>query len=234
MNCFEARRALLTDPARLPGDVANHVSQCERCGRFAAQVRTLDMRVADAWSIGTPPGLGDRLKLSGPQRSRAWVPVMGGLALAASVLVAALVIGFPSAQGPGGIDWAASMVAHSEYDAAHELSADPDASQDFERVIQRLGGRIRAIPDGITRAGYCVLDGKAALHAVIEHAGERFVVYVLPGVAAQQTLVDLGGWHGEILSGDHSTIAVLGRGTTDAIEQLAQSLAASVQWSGSA
>ncbi len=52
MNCFEARRALLTDPARLPGDVANHVSQCERCGRFAAQVRTLDMRVADAWSIG--------------------------------------------------------------------------------------------------------------------------------------------------------------------------------------
>ena len=109
MNCFEARRALLTDPARLPGDVANHVSQCERCGRFAAQVRTLDMRVADAWSIGTPPGLGDRLKLSGPQRSRAWVPVMGGLALAASVLVAALVIGFPSAQGPGGIDWAASL-----------------------------------------------------------------------------------------------------------------------------
>jgi len=232
MNCFEARRALLTDPARLPSTVATHVEQCERCGRVASQIRTLDLRVADALNVDPPVGLTERLKLAGPRRPRWLAPSMAGMALAASVLVATIVIGWPAPSTVAGADWAGSVVSHTEYDAAHELTANPAAPADFQHVIERLGGQVRAIPEGLTRAGYCILEGRAALHAVIERAGQRFVVYVMPGVSTAETHVDLRGWRGEIISGENVAIAVIGRDATDDIEPLMKSLAASVQWSG--
>ena len=86
MNCFDARRALLTDPARLPESIADHVSQCRRCAREAAQIRRLDRRVAEVARVPVPEGLNDRLKMAGPQpMRRRLLPWGGGAALAAGL-----------------------------------------------------------------------------------------------------------------------------------------------------
>lgn len=232
MNCFDARRALLTDPARLPEPIAEHVAHCPRCGKEAAQIRQLDRHVASAAQVPVPEGLNERLKMVGPRPRRTRVlPWTGGLALAASVLVAVFVFGGSPSATRSASDWMGAMVAHNDYDAAHELSPDPAADQDFRDVLQRLGGHVDALPAGITRAGYCVLEGRAALHAVIERTGQRFVVYLIPGVSTQSMLVRMQGWEGEILSAQGATVAVMGQQSDAAIEALVQSLAASVQWS---
>ncbi|MEN8820133.1 MAG: DUF3379 family protein [Abyssibacter sp.] len=232
MNCFDTRRALLTDPARLPEPIAEHVSQCSRCAREAAQIRRLDRRVAEVAQVPVPEGLTDRLKMAGPQPAgRQLLPWAGGLAVAASALLAWLVVGWSPSSTVSASEWMNSMVAHTVYDAAHELAPDPAAAQDFQRVLHRLGGRIAELPDGITRAGYCVLEGRGALHAVIERAGQRLVVYVIPGVATQSMLVRMQGWEGELLSAQGATVAVLGQQSDPAIEALVQSLADAVQWS---
>lgn len=232
MNCFQARQPLLTDPSRLPSEVADHVAVCPRCATTAAAIRTLDQRVAAAIEVTPPAGFESRLKLAArqvdaPRRRWQWA---AGAALAASVALAALIVPLQRPTTDGTPTWGAAMVAHLEHDPMHALGPDTDAASDFRDVVDRLGGQVSAIPDGLTRARLCILEGKAAMHAVIESAGQRMVIYLVPGVTTQDTMVELDGWRGQIASTTDSTVAVFGELGETGLRELMRSLEGSVRW----
>lgn len=234
MNCFQARQPLLTDPSRLPADVAEHVTHCPRCKTTANAIRTLDQRVARAMVVEPPAGFESRLKLAA-RRERPAVRrprLLIGAALAASVALAAVVI--PDVLRTGGdVNWSEAMIAHIAHDPMHAREADGDAEIAFRTVVNDLGGQVSAIPGGLTRARLCILEGQAALHAVIESAGERLVVYLVPGVTTTESEVNLQGWHGRIVSTSSSTMAVLGDSGAlreASVRAVMDSLERSVQW----
>ena len=61
MNCFQARRDLLTSPRSASPERDEHLAVCSECAAVAASLDTLDRRIGDAALVPVPEGLTERV-----------------------------------------------------------------------------------------------------------------------------------------------------------------------------
>ncbi|HSJ98522.1 MAG TPA: DUF3379 family protein, partial [Myxococcota bacterium] len=69
MNCLEARRRILAEPAAARGAAARHLERCAPCTAFADRIQRLDGDLAAALAVSASAALPGRI-LAGPRGSR--------------------------------------------------------------------------------------------------------------------------------------------------------------------
>lgn len=176
MDCAEFRRRLLVDPRAPELALAAQQRVCEDAPALLAEALALEHRMILALEVRVPAGLAERVIATLPDRgvgsSRRWWP----LALAASVLFAAVLAlswqGQPAERG-----LIAESVAHLSHEpyALTRTEAVPPAL--VQRMFSEAGLRIVADAPPLHYLNRCPLGRRMSVHMVM--AGEQGPVTVL-------------------------------------------------------
>jgi len=223
MLCAEYKRALLADPQGATSEMRQHVAGCDACSAYTGLLLRFEgrldraLRVPLPSSTAIPTGFAGPLaaprtavhpRRSLPRRSR-W------LAAAASVLIAAVVMGFWLVVP--GRSLAAAVVEHmSEEPDAWSRTDVPVAQQRLERVMGNSHVRLRKAAPMVSYANYCQFRGHHVPHLVVQTAGGPITVMVLPDERVMRSVhFDEQGYRGVIVPvPGHGSLAVLERGET--------------------
>ena len=180
MNNMELRRLLLADPRHLVADAESQVRADPVLSALRASLLSTDNALADALGDITPPkGLADRIILRARHRRDArW-----GFALAASVLLAASVAFYTTANRPEAI--AVAMIDHV-IESPEELADDGRISgADARASLQRIGVSFRDAGYQIRHISECVVAGRTGRHLVINTPEGLATLLVLPMKAGE-------------------------------------------------
>jgi hypothetical protein len=186
MNCLEARRKLLTQPARRSADIDAHVSACGTCGQLAADLDKLDREITDAASIRPPDGLAQRILLArrpSPKRPYAIAAaIVAGAAIATTA--ATQLVGSPfmtnTIEAVGPAHPAAAAISEVAEDAIRPSVPTAEASQEVERVLRRLGLRLREGEATIQYVGKCYVAAGDCDHIVLSTRDAHANVMLVP------------------------------------------------------
>jgi len=241
MNCEQYRQAVAAEPSFDGG--AEHVSVCADCQAFRDEMRALDAAIATALQLDLPPlTLPELPAIHGqandgqdnvvPLAARRSLPKAGWLALAASVVLAAVIGVRLVAVGVDSYSLADEVLAHLDHDpAALVVSAIPVSDDALSIAVPSAVAHMDHSAGLITYAQSCVINGKTVPHLVIQ--GERGPVTILlmpdEQIAAAQTL-DGDNVHGVILPVGHGSIAIIGA-RDEPLERIEKSVLSSVAWS---
>lgn len=175
MDCLEFRRVTLADPRRLGGAAAAHAEECQPCKEFLFRTLEEEAMLADALRVPVPRGLAARV-LYRSSAVRRWV---GGLALAASLLVAvgiAIFIGAPRSD-----PIALASIEFVVYEEAQTIAeAKPTDWDALARVASEMGV---SLPQQLGTMRYiCVypIAGKAAHHLLVSTPLGKLTVLLVP------------------------------------------------------
>lgn len=101
MTCFEFRRLVLAHPREKTAEQEEHLAQCSRCAKLAADAAAFEARLEEAVLVPVPDALADKILLRQKMRPRA----RHGLWAIAATLVIGVALG---------------TQLYRTYDAAHE------------------------------------------------------------------------------------------------------------------
>ena len=239
MNCEEYRQAVAADPSFDGG--ADHLSICEACQAFRAEMRALDGEIAKALEITVPalnlPELpivdsgdaGSNNVVSLPARKPYARPAW--YALAASVMLA-VVIGVRMFDiGASYESLADEVVAHLDHEPySLRPSTTPVSDRRLGAVVPADVASMDHSAGLITYAQSCVINGRTVPHLVIQGQHGPVTILLMPeeGVASA---VPLGGEniHGVILPVGDGSIAIIGT-REEKLERIQKSVVNSVRW----
>lgn len=175
MNCLEFRRAVLADPRRPGREAAVHAAECTACKEFLAHTLAQEQKLAEALRVPVPEGLQARL-LHRVAASRRWV---GGLALAASLIVAAGIAFLMGA--PRSDPLALAGIEFVVYEEAQTIvDAKPTDWNALARVAREMGV---SLPDQLGEMRYiCVypVAGQAAHHLLVSTPLGKITLLLVP------------------------------------------------------
>ena len=176
MNCLEFRRRRLAEPGLRGQEFLQHETECEKCARFAAEMRGLDAHLFDALRIGVPVGLERRIK----RRHRESKPGRSGrhiLSLAASVLVSVGIttgVLYVAVRPP---PLQAAVRDHIEKEWESVVKNDEIDSEATAAVLSNIGGMVRDDDAKIKYASLCDFSDYGSAHLVVD--GRKGPVLVL-------------------------------------------------------
>jgi hypothetical protein len=229
MQCLEFRRAAGADPRHLDAAVREHSDTCPKCAEFLRQTLALDERILAALRVAVPEGAGpasaSKVVALPLLDRRRW------MALAASIAGGVLVGTLLWVSGPRA-SLAEDVVRHMAHEPGVmvQTSAPADPAK-LERVLDR--GGIRLDPDVglVSYAETCRFRGRKVPHLVVQTDAGPATVMVLPHESvAAPVQFDEGGYSGTILPAGSGSIAVLGHEPQEVIDQVAERVAAAVEW----
>ena len=239
MNCEEYRQSVAADPSFDGG--ADHVSMCEACRAFRAEMKVLDDKIARALEISVPvlnlpelplddsdsPAAGKVVSL--PARKSSASPAW--YALAASVMLAVVIGVRMFGVGASYESLADEVVAHLDHEPySLRPSTTPVSDSRLGAVVPADVASLDHSAGLITYAQSCVINGKTVPHLVIQ--GERGPVTILlmpeEGVASAMPL-DGENIHGVSLPVGDGSLAIIGA-RDEKLERIQKSVVNSVRW----
>jgi len=240
MDCTRYRQSMMADPHDPEPLLAAHRANCHDCNLFAERLLRFESRLERALRVATPApeDSGDRVvPLRRKRQSSRHSPPKSWLALAASVLLAAVVA--------GGL-WlsvsdrslAADVVTHMKEEPQAwrrtDVSVPGAALQD---VLRDSHLRLAADAGVVSYASSCGFRGHRVPHLVIQtDSGPVTVMVLVHERASESTQFDEQGYRGVIVPvAGHGSLAVLTRGpATDLtiISRIAQRVLDSIVWTG--
>jgi hypothetical protein len=229
MQCLEFRQAAGADPKHLNAEAGAHRDACPKCAEFLRQMLALDERILAALSVPVPERAAAKLApnvVAFPRiERRRW------MALAASIAGGVMVGTLLWVSGPRA-SLAEDVVRHMAHEPGVmvQTSAPADAAK-LGRVLER--GGIRLDPDAglVSYAETCRFRGRNVPHLVVQTDAGPVTVMVLPRErVAAPVQFDDGGYAGTILPAGPGSIAVLGHEPREVIDQVAERVAAAVEW----
>ena len=186
MNCLEARRTLLTQPARRSADIHAHVSACGTCSQLAEDLETLDREITEAASIRPPDGLAQRILLARrPVQKRPYAIAAALVAGAAIATIAGTQLtGLPfitnTIEAVGPAHPAAAAISEVAEDAIRPGVPAAEASQEVDRILKRLGLKLREGEATVQYVGKCYVGAGDCDHIVLRTADAQANVMLVP------------------------------------------------------
>ena len=241
MNCDQYRQAVAAEPSF--DGAAEHVSVCAECQAFRDDMRALDADIAKALQLDLPTLTLPELPTIGAQdndaqdnvvslAARRLSPKARWLALAASVMLAAVIGIRMFAVGVDNISLADEVLAHLDHDPAALVVSTTPVSDDA--LIKAVPGNLAHMDHSaglITYAQSCEINGKTVPHLVIQGELGPITILLMPDekITAAQTL-DGDNVHGVILPVGNGSIAIIGA-REEPLERIEKSVLSSVAWS---
>jgi hypothetical protein len=239
MNCEEYRQSVAADPSFDGG--ADHLSTCEACRAFRAEIQALDDKIARALEISVPALNLPKLPIDDADNPAAdnvvSLPVRkpfarpAWYALAASVMLAVVIGVRMFGAGASYESLADEVLAHLDHEPySLRPSATPVSDRRLGAVVPADVASMDHSAGLITYAQSCVINGKTVPHLVIQ--GERGPVTILlmpeEGISAAVPL-DGENTHGVILPVGDGSIAIIGA-REEKLERIEKSVLNSVRW----
>ncbi len=243
MDCRQFRRSILTDPSDQDPALRAHRESCAECAAYARSLLSFEERLGRALRV-TVPAAGGRLdpgRRVVPLRragSPPWVRRGGWMAMAASVLFAAVVA--------GGL-WIAVPSETLARDVVEHMAEEPQAwaRTDVAVPLPKLAdamqdAHVRLAPGAplVSYANRCGFRHHNVPHLVVQTEHGPVTVMVLTHEHVwRRTRFDEEGYRGVIVPmPGHGSLAVLSKGGTMApqdIDAVAARVRAALVWTGS-
>jgi hypothetical protein len=226
------RAAILADPHDADAELRAHREACAECRAFTEQLLKFESRLERALRVDLPPQ-GGVLPFARKRANAAPTP-RGWLAIAASVLLGAAIVGAVWLTLPQS-SLAAAVVAHmaGEPEAWQRTAAVP--TPELEQVLNDSKLRLKPDAGTVSYATTCAFRGHRVPHLVVQTASGPVTVMVLVHESVRRpTPFDTEGYRGTIVPvPGHGSIAVLMRDPgIDAgeIERIAARVDNSIVW----
>lgn len=217
MDHTEYRSAVLADPNDSNPELRAHRESCAECRLFTEKLQGFEAKLQRALKINVPPATAEvvslasrRVAASGTAASGAAAPRGRWLALAASTLLAALLVGTIWVAVPTR-SLAAAVVAHmaGEPDAWQTQAAVP--TPELDAVL--LNAKIALKPQAgtVSYASSCAFRGYVVPHLVVQSdSGPVTVMVLVHETRAKPKQFDEQGYRGVIVPvKGHGALAVL-------------------------
>ena len=237
MECTRYRQAMMAQPHDPDPALAEHRESCPDCNLFTDRLLRFETRLERALGVAIP-ATSDRvvpLAPKSPQPARGFRGARKGwLAMAASVLVAAVVAGGLWLGIPGS-SLAADVVAHMREEPQAWRRTDapvPDAA--LQEVLRDSHVRLADSAGIVSYASSCGFRGHRVPHLVIQtESGPVTVMVLVHESVAKSVQFDEQGYRGVIVPvPGHGSLAVLTRGAATDPEHIAHRVLDSIVWTG--
>ncbi len=242
MNCEDYREAIAADPSESFEDGAAHVSACESCSAYRAEMRALDDKIARALAIDVPelqipdlPPIGedDENVVNLAFRRVSIISTPAWIGIAASFVLAAIIGMQFVGNGPANDQQlAAEVLAHLDHEPGALLVTNVSVSDEqFARVINPAVGTMDRGVGLLTYARTCIINGMSIPHLVIQGEHGPVTLLLMPDEMVSSP-VSLSGEsvNGVILPHGDGSIAIIGE-RDERIQDLEQRVVDSVEWS---
>jgi hypothetical protein len=216
MDCAAYRRALLADPVQGSAAMRGHVAECEECTRYSERLRLFEARLERALRVPLGNGLAAAPLTRRPARpalARLLTVRRGRLAMAASLLLAAVLAGGLWSAAPGA-SLAAAVVGHMAEEPQAWLRTDSAVPEPtLDRVMGESHVRFKATAGLFTYASSCLFRGHLVPHLVVQTAtGPVTVMLLTQETVKRPQRFDEQGYRGMLLPvAAHGSLAVLQR-----------------------
>lgn len=212
MNCLDFRRIRLSDPYATDSELLKHRSDCAACRAFEGEIRSLDRKIAKAFTVEVPEGLAARILLNHSLKSRSRLPTrLQWLAMAASVVLA---IGVAVYWVAGRERPEQKLVQHLQMEQRGiDSILMPIHEPQLRQVLNSVNLDIVKSIGEVQFASTCVIDGRLVAHLVIKDARNRYTLLLAPTSLGPLNLeFDRDEWHGVIAASvAGGSVAVLAR-----------------------
>jgi hypothetical protein len=233
-TCDEYREAVGADPSFDGG--AGHLSTCEACQAFRAEMQDLDQLIGRAMRLSVPelalPDLAeiDTSNVAVMPRRRFGAPAW--LALAATVTLAAF-LGFRMfGNDLSAVPLAEQIVAHIEHEPyAVRVTDEAVSDRRLARVVPASVATMDHSAGLITYAQSCLINGHEVPHLVIQGERGPITILLMPeeAVAGAQSIVS-ERLNGVILPVGRGSIAIIGE-EGENLQKIEEQVLSSVTWS---
>ncbi len=232
MDHAQFKRALMANPRDPDAQLRAHREGCTDCSVFAERLLRFESRLERALRVDLPAGANRVVPLRSP---RAATYRRGWLAMAASVLMAALVAGVLWVAAPG-TSIAADVVAHMAHEPDAWRRTDvPVPDPELQEVLRNTHLRLAAGSAMVSYASSCKFRGHHVPHLVIQsESGPVTVMVLVHERVSKPVRFDEQGYRGVIVPmAGHGSMAVLTHGPdTDmnSVERIAARVLDSMIW----
>ena len=233
MDCSRYRRALLAQPHDPDPGLREHLESCRDCELFATGLLQFESTLERALRVALPTPRTGSLRAT----PRSSMPRRGWLALAASILVAAVAAGGLWVIAPGR-SLAAEVVRHMSHEPQAWRQTDvPVPRPALEEVLRNSHLRLAPGTSLVSYAASCDFRGHHVPHMVLQTASGPVTVMVLTHERTVKSVeFDEEGYRGVIVPvPGHGSLAVLTRGAgadMQAVERIAHGVLDSIVWTG--
>jgi hypothetical protein len=191
MNCFDARRSLLTTPRDRSDEQRAHLARCADCARLAYRLGSLERELEDAALVSVPDALAARVLLvprGVGSRRYALAALLAGMVAGLGLLTSGVVnapgvirAGPVQAVGPTHPAVAAiAEVANEEAPPGGAMSAKEEKA-DTEQSLKRLGLTLKDGEASVHYLGKCRIEGSSECeHIVLSTADAHANVMLVP------------------------------------------------------
>jgi len=219
VTCDEARLLIGAEPGLTGAGLEEHLQDCAACSHFRAEMRRLDANIRRA--LERPPERGHVRPRPAPWRQ--W-------ALAASVVLALFAVAALWALRPSDT-LARDVVVHVQQEPKSWLATQQVSAQGIELALQHSGVELDITSDKITYAESCWFRGHYVPHLVVQTAHGPATVLILrhERVDARRTFHE-AGMSGVIVPAGKGSIAVLSKGGSGDLDELAAQMQRDVRW----
>ncbi|HEY6620984.1 MAG TPA: DUF3379 family protein [Steroidobacteraceae bacterium] len=227
------RAAILADPHSSDAELLDHREACSECRAYTEQLLKFESRLERAMRVGMTPKA-DVLPFE-RKRGNAAAKPRGWMALAASVLLGAAIVGGVWLTLPQS-SLAAAVVAHMAGEPEAWRRTDQAVPQsELEDVLKNSKLRLKSDAGIVSYASSCTFRGYKVPHLVVQTASGPVTVMVLVHEAVRHpTQFDEQGYRGTIVPvPGHGSIAVLMRDSgigAGEIEGIAKRVDDSIVW----
>lgn len=232
MNCLEFRRMLQTEPSSQDPAFLLHKRECPACAPAVQRAARFERALRESLRVEVPEELESRILLrhefeAAQRRRRPRLPY----ALAASVLLAAIVL--------GGLHWRSAYLDSIEHEvvslasaADYALSAtDPVGGDRVAEALRVVGLGLEVPLESVTFASQCIIRGKLAGHLVVRQGESAPVtVFLIPAsMVTERKRFRENAWRGVLVPAPTGTIAVLGM-QEEAVARVESRVRGTVRW----
>jgi Protein of unknown function (DUF3379) len=238
MDCTHYRRALMAQPHDPDPALGAHRESCRECNLFTERLLRFESQLGRAMRVALPAvaqGLPQRF---GSPRPAPRLPYRRGwLAMAASILLAAVVAGVLWLS-VSGRSLAADVVTHMAGEPqAWRRTDEPVPGPALQAVLRDSHLRLAAGAGIVSYAASCGFRGHHVPHLVIQtESGPVTVMVLVHERASKPVQFDEQGYRGVIVPvPGHGSLAVLTRGAAvdpAAIDRIAHQVQGSIVWTG--
>lgn len=236
MSCEHTRRAVLVDPLHLPPSVQDHLATCPDCRHLLQTQLQQTQMLRLAMEQAPPAGLHQRLiqaqalqQPAAPAARMSRRQTLWGLAATVAAGSVGLGVWMSQRRPQQPEQWARVIQKHFFEDPIHLLPPDPEAGEQMNQLLDRLGARRLAELPPVLRARMCLLHDCRSAHLVFNWQDQRAVAFLLPQPVSAAWPVQEGSWRGELRPVVGGMTAVLAQ-TPAAAMSLGDVLASSVAW----
>lgn len=234
MNCDDYRKAIAAEPSF--DDDTGHVDACADCQAWRADILALDAEIGRALALAVPeirlPELPDvdtgRVSVL-PARRR--FPPTAWLALAATVVAAAVIGVRMQGSDVTGATLADQVLAHVDHESASLVVTDvPVSDQSLRDAVPASVSTLGHSAGLVTYVRSCEINGRPVPHLVVQGRKGPVTILLMPEEPVTEAIT-LSGEHvnGVILPVGNGSVAIIGE-RDESLENIQREVLNSVTW----